>query len=260
MTWSGDEPSKPDGKTVRTPPTSRSSTWTSRPSTVASLEPFFQLVVKSESSVGPSLSSDLAGLGPRERTPGTIRARVMIPPATAKTLSRRPRRLTSMPPRPVMAALNASRSGSVEWNSWRSSTKGPWGMRYLPQQMVPMPRPSMPTASVPASHCVGGVDPVGPDEGDEPDHADDHGQHGQHLHPLRVLGRRLQVRVVEGGRGQRLVEAGLVVAHERSPIQKQTSIRSPTPMRSPTKPSPTGPMPPRPKPPALFGCWSTPVT
>jgi hypothetical protein len=53
-----------------------------------------------------------------------------------------------------MAALNAARSDSDEWKSWRSSTKGPWGMRYLPQVMVPTPRPSMPRASIAASHWV----------------------------------------------------------------------------------------------------------
>ena len=49
------------------------------------------------------------------------------------------RRLSTMPPRSVMAAVMASRSASVEWNSWRSSTKGPWGMRYLPQAVTPKP-------------------------------------------------------------------------------------------------------------------------
>ena len=49
------------------------------------------------------------------------------------------RRLTTMPPRSTSAAVMASRSSSVEWNSWRSSTKGPWGIRYLPQAVTPKP-------------------------------------------------------------------------------------------------------------------------
>ncbi len=59
-----------------------------------------------------------------------------------------------MPPRSVIAALIAARSASVEWKSWRSSTKGPWGMRYLPQAVIPNPRASMPTPRVAACHWV----------------------------------------------------------------------------------------------------------
>ena len=68
---------------------------------------------------------------------------------------------------------------------------------------------------------------------------------------LGVLGVGLQMGVVEGGRRQRALRGGRLVAHVRSPIQKQTSISTPTPMSRPTKPSPTGPIPPRPKPPAV---------
>ena len=64
------------------------------------------------------------------------------------------RLLTTMPPRSVIAAVMASRSASVEWNSCRSSTKGPWGIRYLPQAVTPKPRASRPTPSVMASHWV----------------------------------------------------------------------------------------------------------
>ena len=64
------------------------------------------------------------------------------------------RLLTTMPPRSVIAAVIAWRSASVEWNSWRSSTKGPWGMRYLPQAVTPKPSASRPTPMVAASHWV----------------------------------------------------------------------------------------------------------
>ena len=48
------------------------------------------------------------------------------------------------------------------------------------------------------------------------------------LGPLRVRGVRLQVGVVEGGRRQRPVRGVVrLVAHVRSPIQKQTSISTP---------------------------------
>ena len=79
--------------------------------------------------------------------PITVEPRANRPPSTL-------RRLTSMPPRSMMAAVMAARSSSVEWKSWRSSTKGPWAIRYLPQAMTPAPRPSMPTPKVAASHWV----------------------------------------------------------------------------------------------------------
>ena len=44
MVWSGDDPAKPLGNTVSTPPTSRSKTLTARPSTVTNCEFFLQLV------------------------------------------------------------------------------------------------------------------------------------------------------------------------------------------------------------------------
>ncbi len=64
------------------------------------------------------------------------------------------RLLMTMPPRWVIAAVMASRSASVEWNSCRSSTKGPWGIRYLPQAVTPKPRASRPIPSVMACHWV----------------------------------------------------------------------------------------------------------
>ncbi len=101
------------------------------------------------------------------------------------------------------------------------------------------------------------ADPVGDAEPDAAEDADDQGHGGHRLCPPGVPGVGLQMGVVEGGHGQRagrLVGHGLV-AHVRSPIQKQTSMRAPTPISRPTNPSPTGPMPPRPNPPRLTGCW-----
>ena len=107
MVWSGDDPAKPLGKTVSTPPVTRSSTWTCRPSTVISGEFFRQLVSK----------STRPGFGPSERisgksstTPITDDPRRKRPPSTL-------RRFTSMPPRSTMALVMALRSSSVEWKS-----------------------------------------------------------------------------------------------------------------------------------------------
>ena len=154
MTWSADDPAKPRGKTVSTPPTSRSPTVTVRPSTVTSWLPFFQLVVNSDVAVGPRWVLGLGRLGPeraqqreQQHDPHGRRPSANSAPSSL-------RRLTTMPPRSVMAAVMASRSASVEWNSWRSSTKGPWGMRYFPQAVTPKPRASRPTPRVMASHWV----------------------------------------------------------------------------------------------------------
>ena len=180
MTWSGDEPSKPWGNTVSTPPTSRSSTWTCRPLTVTSLEPFLQLVVKSESSVEPWWSSDLAGLGPRDRMPGTTRARVMMPPPTAKT--------PSSSPAPLDLEAAAAGDGGVEGGPLVVGRvevvalldEGPLGHEVL------APGDG---ADAEAEHAdgqrgrlplVAGVRPSRRQmKADEPDHADDHGQCGQ---------------------------------------------------------------------------------
>ena len=127
---------------------------TSRPSTVTSCEPFLQLVENSEVSVWPVGSSLFDGLGPSERRRGNSST---MPMAVEPRANRPPsilRRLTTMPPRSVIAAVMASRSASVEWNSWRSSTKGPWGIRYLPQAVTPKPRASSPTPRVIACHWV----------------------------------------------------------------------------------------------------------
>ncbi len=76
-----------------------------------------------------------------------VEPRANRPPSTL-------RRLTTMPPRSTTAAVMASRSSSVEWNSCRSSTKGPWGMRYLPHAVTPKPRASSPTPRVIPCHWV----------------------------------------------------------------------------------------------------------
>ena len=127
---------------------------TVRPSTVTSWLPFFQLVVNSDVAVGPRWSSALAGLGPSERSSGNSSTTPMAVEPSANRVPSSLRRRTTMPPRSVTAAVMASRSASVEWNSWRSSTKGPWGMRYFPQAVTPKPRASRPTPSVIASHWV----------------------------------------------------------------------------------------------------------
>jgi len=127
---------------------------TGRPSTATSWEPFLQLVENSEVSVAPWAASLLDGLGPSDRSRGKSSTIPMAVEPRAKSPPRSFRRLTTNPPRWVMAAARASRSASVEWNSWRSSTKGPWGIRYLPQAVTPKPRPSSPTPRVRASHWV----------------------------------------------------------------------------------------------------------
>ena len=154
MTWSAEEPAKPRGKTVSTPPTSRSSTVIFRPSTVTSSLPFRQLVVNSEVAVAPWVSSLLAGLGPSERSRGKRRTMPMAAEPRANRPPSSLRRRTTMPPRSVTAAVMASRSSSVDWKSWRSSSKGPWGIRYLPQAVTPKPRASRPTPKVTACHWV----------------------------------------------------------------------------------------------------------
>ena len=44
-----------------------------------------------------------------------------------------------------------SRSSGVDASGWRSSTKGPCGMRYLPHAVRPKPRKNMPAPIVPPS-------------------------------------------------------------------------------------------------------------
>ena len=56
--------------------------------------------------------------------------------------------------RSVTTAVMASMSSSLEANEWRSSTKGPWGRRYLPQADMPKPKPKRPTPRATPSHWV----------------------------------------------------------------------------------------------------------
>ncbi len=102
--------------------------------------------------------------------------------------------------------------------------------------------------------------PEGDPESERTEDAHHHRGRGGRLGPLGVYGVGLEVRVVERCRGQRLLRVPAVFAHARSPIQKQTIRRTPTPRRSPTKPSPTGPTPPRPNPPGFEGFWIGPRT
>ena len=82
----------------------------------------------------------------------------MTTPKASEPKANRPprslRRWTTMPPRWVMAAVRALTSSSLDTFWWRSSTKGPRAMRYLPQAVTPKPRPNRPTPRVTASHWV----------------------------------------------------------------------------------------------------------
>ena len=59
------------------------------------------------------------------------------------------RRLTTTAERSTRAADMASRSSAVDASVCRSSTKGPWGIRYLPQAVRPKPSRKRPTPRVP---------------------------------------------------------------------------------------------------------------
>ncbi len=87
----------------------------------------------------------LPGVGPSERSSGKPSTMPMTPDPAARSPPRNPRRRTTMVPRSTTAAVMASMSGSGEANGWRSSTKGPWGMRYFPQAERPKPKPKRPT-------------------------------------------------------------------------------------------------------------------
>ena len=94
-----------------------------------------------------------------------------------------------------------------------------------------------PDAEGDASHWVLAADPVGHAEADEPGEPDAawHGRH--HLGGFGVLG----VGLADGGRRGRpaaavALEAWVLVAHVRSPIQKQTSISPPDAEEQPDEP------------------------
>ena len=121
------------------PPTTRVSLRTGRPLESTRTIPLRQPVTSSESP----------GTGPSERSSGK---RATIPKMPAPAAKRPPsilRRFTTTAERSTRAADMASRSSGVEASGCRSSTKGPWGMRYLPQAVRPKPRRNSPAPTVP---------------------------------------------------------------------------------------------------------------
>ena len=121
------------------PPTTRVSLRTGRPLESTRTIPLRQPVTSRESP----------GSGPSERIKGKA---ATIPKTPAPAAKRPPsilRRLTTTAERSTRAADMASRSSGVEASVWRSSTKGPWGMRYLPQAVRPKPSANRPAPSAP---------------------------------------------------------------------------------------------------------------
>ena len=199
------------------------------------------------------------GLGPSDRSRGKRRT---IPMAVEPRANRPPsslRRLTTMPPRSVIGRGHGLALGLGGVELVPLLDEGALGHQVLAPGGDPEAQGQQADAEGDGLPLGAGRHPVGHAEADEAEEPDDHGDGRHRLGPLGVLGVGLQVGVVEGGRRQRPFEAGGLVAHVRSPIQKQTSISTPTPSSRPTKPSPTGPIPPRPNPPGLAGCWMTPV-
>ena len=151
----------------------------------------------------------------------------------------------------------ASRSALVERSAWRSSTKGPWGMRYLPQAIRPKPRKKRPSAEGEPEDPGLPVLPVG---GAEDAHR--RGCRGRGttamaaLRPLagcRAASRRCGSSRLATGSGQVLVHrpfdrplGPLVVwSLTTAPRSRTRPGRGPpTPNRRATKPSATGPTPP----------------
>ena len=74
-----------------------------------------------------------------------------IPAPRAKRPPSILRRLTTTAERSTSAADMASRSSVVEASGWRSSTKGPCGIRYLPQAVSPKPSRNRPAPMAPPS-------------------------------------------------------------------------------------------------------------
>ena len=211
----------------------------------------------------PVISRDVPGSGPSERISGKAATIPKMPAPAAKRPPSILRRLTTTAERSTRAADMASRSSGVEASVWRSSTKGPWGMRYLPQAVRPKPEGEQAGAERAAEGPGAPVLPVGGAGHAEEDDADEEDEGDDLLGPVRVLRRVAHVRVAQGGDRHRHPGArGLVVrvAHERSPIQKQMRARPPTPMSRATKPSATGPTPPSAEPAGVVGCCSRPVT
>ena len=112
---------------------------TGRPLESTRTDPLRQLVV----------SREVPGTGPSERIRGKAATMPKMPAPAAKRPPSTLRRLTTTAERSTRAADMTSRSSGVEASVWRSSTKGPWGMRYLPQAVRPKPRANRPAPSAP---------------------------------------------------------------------------------------------------------------
>ena len=163
------------------PPTTRVSLRTGRPLESTRTVPLRQSVTSKESS----------GSGPSERISGKSGH---DPEDRRRPAAKRPpsilRRLTTTAERSTSAADMASRSSGVEASVWRSSTKGPCGMRYLPQAVRPKPRRNRPAPSAPPSVHGLPVLPVGGAEEAEEDDGQDEDDGDDLLDPLRVASPR----------------------------------------------------------------------
>ena len=258
ITWSGDEPSKPRGKTVSTPPTSRSSTMDRRPSTVTSCGAL--LPVGGEQRVlGGALGvlrlgrlrAEGADAGDEEGEGHDAAAHGEDAEQQAPALD-----LEAAAPGDGGVEGLALGLGGVEVVALLD--EGTLGHEVLaPGDGRRRPGRACRRASVAASHSLLALIQYTQMKATNPSMPTTMARMARFCirSGFLVAGCRCGSSRAAGGSG-----LDVVVAHARSPIQKQTSIRRPTPMRSPTKPSPTGPMPPRPTPPELFGCWRTPVT
>ena len=210
-------------------------------------------------------SSDVPGNGPKERSNGNMATMPKIPAPMAKSPPSSLRRLTTTAERSTSAADIALRSSGEEARTWRSSTNGPCGMRYFPHAVSPKPSRNMPAPKVPPrtqgfQFCVKAMPNPAVST-----MATTRTRAMSAFDPAGVPGRVAEVLVAQGGDrhghlGPGRLVAIVLVAHERSPIQKQMRARPPTPSSRAMKPSATGPTPPRPAPPGLAGCWMLWVT
>jgi hypothetical protein len=93
-------------------------------------------------------SRDVFGGGPSERSSGKMATMPKMDEPRAKIPPSSLRRLTTTADRSTRAAAMDERSSAEEARTWRSSTKGPWGMRYFPHAVSPKPRRNRPTPMV----------------------------------------------------------------------------------------------------------------
>ena len=121
------------------PPTTNVPRLTDRPLESTSSDPLRQSV----------RSREVPGTGPRERSSGKMATMPKMPAPRAKRPPRSLRRLTTTADRSTRAADIAARSSGDPASTWRSSTKGPWGIRYLPHAVSPKPRRKRPAPMVP---------------------------------------------------------------------------------------------------------------